>query len=65
MLLEYSRQYSLDSWLSWVPFFERGLLSTREARELLADVHGRLTEGFQTADCARAGALLLQLSEAR
>jgi predicted ATPase/DNA-binding winged helix-turn-helix (wHTH) protein len=34
---------------------------TREARELLAEVHGRFTEGFQTADYARAGALLLEL----
>jgi len=38
---------------------------TREARELLADVHGRFTEGFQTADYARAGALLLELSASR
>jgi predicted ATPase/DNA-binding winged helix-turn-helix (wHTH) protein len=37
----------------------------REARELLADVHGRFTEGFQTADYARAGALLLELSASR
>jgi predicted ATPase/DNA-binding winged helix-turn-helix (wHTH) protein len=36
---------------------------TREARELLADVHGRFTEGFQTADYARAGALLVDLSD--
>jgi predicted ATPase/DNA-binding winged helix-turn-helix (wHTH) protein len=35
---------------------------TREARELLADVHGRFTEGFQTADYARASALLRELS---
>jgi hypothetical protein len=35
---------------------------TREARELLADVHGRFTEEFQTADYARAGALLVNLS---
>jgi predicted ATPase/DNA-binding winged helix-turn-helix (wHTH) protein len=171
MLLEYSRQYSLDSWGTWVPFFERALLSrsarshepfepttfhstalgqideiatlregsvppealarvesghvgwnaaeilrvtgeqvrkyrgpeavtsaeaaylrsldiarrqaalswelrtatslaclwrdqhrTREARDLLADVHGRFTEGFQTADYARSGALLHELS---
>jgi len=34
----------------------------REARELLADVHGRFTEGFQTLDHARAGALLQELS---
>jgi predicted ATPase len=34
----------------------------REAHALLADVHGRFTEGFQTADYARAGALLLELS---
>jgi predicted ATPase/DNA-binding winged helix-turn-helix (wHTH) protein len=38
---------------------------TREARELLADVHGRFTEGLRTADYARAGALLLELSESR
>jgi predicted ATPase/DNA-binding winged helix-turn-helix (wHTH) protein len=31
MLREYSRQYSLDSWRSWVPFFEGALLS-RSAR---------------------------------
>jgi hypothetical protein len=29
---------------------------------LLADVQGHFTEGFQTADCARADALLLELS---
>jgi predicted ATPase len=34
----------------------------REARELLADVHGRFTEGLQTADYARASALLQELS---
>jgi hypothetical protein len=38
---------------------------TREARGLLADVHGRFTEGLRTADYARAGALLLELSESR
>jgi predicted ATPase/DNA-binding winged helix-turn-helix (wHTH) protein len=37
----------------------------REAHALLADVHGRFTEGFQTADYARAGALLLELSASR
>jgi predicted ATPase len=35
---------------------------TQEARDLLADVHGRFTEGFQTADYARGGALLHELS---
>jgi predicted ATPase len=35
---------------------------TREARELLADVHGRFTEGFQTADYAWASTLLRELS---
>jgi hypothetical protein len=35
---------------------------TREARELLADVHSRFTEGLQTADYVRAGALLQELS---
>jgi predicted ATPase/DNA-binding winged helix-turn-helix (wHTH) protein len=35
---------------------------TREALELLADVHGRFTEGFQTADYLRASALLRDLS---
>jgi predicted ATPase/DNA-binding winged helix-turn-helix (wHTH) protein len=35
---------------------------TPEARELLAGVHGRFTEGFQTADYARAGALLLEFA---
>ena len=34
----------------------------REAHALLADVHGRFTEGFQTADYARGGALLRELS---
>jgi predicted ATPase len=34
----------------------------QEARDLLADVHGRFTEGFQTADYARGGALLHELS---
>jgi predicted ATPase/DNA-binding winged helix-turn-helix (wHTH) protein len=38
---------------------------TQEARELLADVHGRFTEGFQTTDYARAGALLRELSAPR
>ena len=38
---------------------------TPEARELLADVDGRFTEGFHTADYARAGALLLELSASR
>ncbi|MEA3149180.1 MAG: hypothetical protein QOD56_119, partial [Gammaproteobacteria bacterium] len=38
---------------------------TREARELLAGLHGRFTEGFQTADYARAGALLQELSASR
>jgi predicted ATPase/DNA-binding winged helix-turn-helix (wHTH) protein len=37
----------------------------REAHALLADVHGRFTEGFQTADYALAGALLLELSASR
>jgi hypothetical protein len=31
------------------------------ARELLAAVRARLTEGFQTRDCVRADALLLEL----
>jgi hypothetical protein len=37
----------------------------QEAHALLADVHGRFTEGFQTADYALAGALLLELSASR
>lgn len=35
-----------------------------EARELLADVHARMTEGFQTADYRRAVALLQELQNA-
>jgi tetratricopeptide (TPR) repeat protein len=35
-----------------------------EARELLADVHTRMTEGFQTADYRRAAALLQKLQNA-
>jgi predicted ATPase len=37
----------------------------QEAHALLAGVHGRFTEGFQTADYALAGALLLELSASR
>jgi hypothetical protein len=36
--------------------------SVRPLLELLAGVHGRFTEGFRTADYARAGALLVDLS---
>ena len=39
----------------------RGQRRTREARDLLASVRARFTEGFGTADLVRAAALLEEL----
>jgi predicted ATPase/DNA-binding winged helix-turn-helix (wHTH) protein len=64
--LDIARRQGALSWELRTATSLAGLWRTQnrgqEARELLADVHGRFTEGFQTADYARADAVLLELS---
>ena len=64
--IDWARQHSALSWelraATSLARLQRDLGRTREARDLLASVYGRFTEGFATADLQRTKNLLEQLA---